>query len=58
LPKAQQKGKLEEIPPEDLSTNIEDLKPRESKPQTTLIKSKPKKKVSTGTSCETQEPLR
>jgi predicted regulator of Ras-like GTPase activity (Roadblock/LC7/MglB family) len=42
MPKAQQKGKLEEIPPEDLSTTVEDLKPRESKPQTTLIKSKPK----------------
>jgi len=42
MPKTQQKGKLEEITPEDLSTNVEDLKPRESKPQTTLIKSKPK----------------
>ena len=40
MPKAQQKGKLEEITQEQLSTSLEDSKPRESKPQVTPAKSK------------------
>jgi predicted regulator of Ras-like GTPase activity (Roadblock/LC7/MglB family) len=42
MPKAQQKGKLEEITPEDLPTSLEYLKPREGRPQVTLVKNKPK----------------
>jgi predicted regulator of Ras-like GTPase activity (Roadblock/LC7/MglB family) len=42
MPRAQQKGKLEKINPEDMSISLEDLKPEESKSRVTLAKSKTK----------------
>lgn len=40
MPKTQPKGKLERITPEDMSINLEDLKPKEGKPQVTFVRSK------------------
>ena len=40
MPKAQQKGKLEEANPEDMSVDLEDLKPEERKLQVTLEKNR------------------
>jgi predicted regulator of Ras-like GTPase activity (Roadblock/LC7/MglB family) len=42
MPKAQQKGKLEKIDPEDMSISLEDSKAEESKSRVTLVKSKTK----------------
>jgi predicted regulator of Ras-like GTPase activity (Roadblock/LC7/MglB family) len=42
MPKTQHKGKLEKITSEDMSINLEDLKPEESRPQVTLPGSKSK----------------
>lgn len=42
MPKAQQKGKLEEVTPEDILISLQDLKREESKLQVALAKSKPK----------------
>jgi len=42
MPKAQQKGKLEEANPEDMSIDLEDLKPEERKLQVTLEKNRSK----------------
>ncbi|HVP40811.1 MAG TPA: hypothetical protein VMS95_02525 [Candidatus Krumholzibacteriaceae bacterium] len=42
MPKAQPKGKLEKMTREDMSINLEDLKPKESKPQVTFVRSKPR----------------
>jgi predicted regulator of Ras-like GTPase activity (Roadblock/LC7/MglB family) len=42
MPRAQQKGKLEKINPEDMSISLEDSKPEESKSRVTPVKSKTK----------------
>lgn len=41
MPKAQPRSKLEKILPDDLSISSEDLKPEESKPRVTFVKTKP-----------------
>jgi len=42
MPKTQSKGKLEKINTDDMEINLEDLKPKESKPQAVLLKTKTK----------------
>jgi predicted regulator of Ras-like GTPase activity (Roadblock/LC7/MglB family) len=42
MPKTQPKGKLEKITREDMSISLEDLKPKESKPQVTFVRSRPR----------------
>jgi len=42
MPKTQPRGKLEKITPEDVSISLEDLKPKEIKPQVTFVRNKPR----------------
>lgn len=42
MPKTQPKGKLEKINTDDMEINLEDLKPKESKPQAVLLRTKTK----------------
>ena len=42
MPKSQPKSKLEKITPEEISINLEDLRPKESKPQVTFVRTRPR----------------